>query len=353
MIAQRNGFVKRFSAPVYKGGKRCYNSGEKDRVRLTERRFMQTVFFLTLQKVGVLLIFFAVGYLLRTGKLLGEGSERVLGILCTQVFLPAFTFRQLAANVTPDNLREDGTLALAGALWLAGAIPFAYLCRRLLGKTPEEKAALTYLFTFSNYGYFGYPVVAGVFGDAVLGKMILFLVPFSIALNSFGYALFLPRGGGARELLLKLLKTPVLWFIFAGIAVGLLRIKLPGVVRDVVEGAGGCMSPGSMLLAGMALAKFPLKEMVRGKKGYLVVAIRMLGMPLLGLGICLLLGLKGYYLLFPLVMLAMPLPLNIVIFPESHGQDASDSARMVCQSTVLALATLPPLFALFFHLSGM
>lgn len=314
---------------------------------------MLTVFRLTLQNVCVLLCFFAAGYLLRRGKLLGKESERVLGTLCTHVFLPAFTFRQVVSNVTPDNLREDGTLLLAGVLWLAGSIPFAFLCRRLLGKTPAEKAALTYLFTFSNYGYFGYPVVAGVFGDGVLGKMILFLIPFSIALNSFGYALFLPDGSGVKGVLIKLMKAPVIWFLFIGIAVGLLRIPLPGAVSGAVEGAGNCMSPCSMLLAGMVLANYPLREMVRGGKGFLVVALRMLGMPLLGTGICLALGLKGYYLLFPLVMLAMPLPLNIVIFPESQGQDAFASARMVCQSIILALATLPPAFALFSHLAGM
>ena len=277
---------------------------------------MQTVFWLTFQKVCVLICFFAAGFALRRSKLLEKGAEKPLGILCTHVFLPAFTFRQLAGNVTPENLREDGALMLAGLLWLAGSIPLAYLLRRLLGKTSLEKAALTYLFTFSNYGYFGYPVVEGVFGGAVLGKLILFLVPFSIALNSFGYALFVPKGGGVKGLILQLLKTPVLWFLGAAIAVGLLRIPLPEAVTDVMNTAGSCMSPVSMLLAGMVMANFSVKDLIRGRKGYLIVAIRMLGLPLLGLGICLILGLKGYYLLFPLVMLAMPLPLNIVIFPE-------------------------------------
>ncbi|MBP5289644.1 MAG: AEC family transporter [Clostridia bacterium] len=313
---------------------------------------MLTVFWLTLQKVCVLLCFFAVGYILRRGKVLDKSSERTLSMLCAHVFLPAFTFRQLVGTLTPDNLREDGALLLAGCFWLAGSIPFAFLMRRLLGKTPEEKAAYTYLFTFSNYGYFGYPVVAGVFGDEALGKMILFLLPFTIALNSFGYALFVPETG-FRKLMIVLLKTPMLWFLIAGSVIGLLRIPLPGAVGDIASAAGACMSPCSMLLAGMVLANFPLRDMVRGGRGFLVVTIRMLGMPLLGLGVCLALGLEGYDLLFPLVMLAMPLPLNTVIFPESRGQDASASARMVCQSTVFALLTLPPLFALFSHLAGM
>ncbi len=312
---------------------------------------MWEVFFLTLQKVCVLLCFFAVGYILRRGNFLGKSSEKTLSVLCAHVFLPAYTFRLISENMTPDSVHEDGALLLAGLCWLAGSIPFAYLMRRLLGKSPEEKAALTYLFTFSNYGYFGYPVIAGVFGEAVLGKMILFVLPFTIAINSFGYALFVKKGG-VKNLILKLVKTPILWAMLLGIAAGLLRIRLPGAFNDVMAGGSACMSPCSMLLAGMVMASFPLKSMFRGRKGYLVVAIRMLGMPLLGLGICLALGLKGYFLLFPLLMLAMPLPLNTVIFPESQGQDASAGARMVCQSTLLSLITLPPAFALFSHLAG-
>ena len=313
---------------------------------------MVQVFWLTLQKVCMMLLFAAVGFALRRGKLLPEKSGRVLSVLCASVFLPAYTFRQLHASMTPDTLREDGFLALAGLLWFLGLVPVAYLLRRLLGKSPEEKATLTYLFIFSNYGYFGYPVVEGVFGKDVLGKFFLFLLPFSIAINSFGYYLFMEHKGGPGKVALELVKTPLIWGLLLGMATGLLRLPLPGPVSDVVDGAAACMSPCSMLLAGFLLGGYPLKYLFRGRKGYLIVFLRMLALPAAGLGICLLLRLKGYYLLFPAVMLCMPVALNTVIFPESRGHDASENARMVCQSTLLTLVTLPPAFALISYLAG-
>ena len=54
-----------------------------------------------------------------------------------------------------------------------------------------------------------------------------------------------------------------------------------------------------------------------------------------------------------MVLLCMPLGLNTVVFPESRGEDASESARMVFQSTLLTLVTLPLIFPLIRHLAGM
>ena len=40
---------------------------------------------------------------------------------------------------------------------------------------------------FANIGYFGYPVVGAVFGEAVKASMILFCIPQTIAINTYGY----------------------------------------------------------------------------------------------------------------------------------------------------------------------
>ncbi len=316
---------------------------------------MLQTFLLTLQKVAMLLCFIGLGYLLRRREMLPKDAARVLSKLCASVFLPAYTVLNLSKNMNPATLLDDGLLVAAGCFWMIGSIPLAYLLRHLLGKTPAEKGALTYIFIFTNYGYFGYPVIEGVFGAEVLGKMLLFLMPYSIAINSYGYALFVEKTGGVRGILKKLLQTPVIWAVFAGIVLGLLQVKLEAVpvAGDVLRGAGACMSPCSMLLAGVVMGGYPLKKLFGGKKGYLILALRMLALPALGLGVCMLLRLKGYFLLFPMVLLCMPLGLNTVVFPESRGEDASENARMVFQSTLLTLVTLPLVFSLIRHLAGL
>ena len=314
---------------------------------------MAEVFFPTLEKVATLLISIALGYFLRHKNLLPGDASKVLGKLCANIFLPAYTVLNISKNMTLDTLGENGLLALSGLVWLLGGMLPAFLIGRFWSRTPMEKATLTYTFLFSNYGYFGYPVIEGVFGEAVLGRMMLFLLPFSIAINSLGYSLFVEKSGGFAATAKRLAKTPVLWSVLLGVILGLTGLPLPGVIRGVLSGAGACMSPVSMLLAGVVLGGYPLKKLFGGKKGYLVVAARMLLFPAAGLGLCLLFRLKGFFFLFPMVMHCMPLGLNIVVFPESRGMDASENARMVFQSTLFSLLLLPPALTLIFRLAGL
>ena len=62
-------------------------------------------------------------------------------------------------------------------------------------------------------------------------------------------------------------------------------------------------------------------------------------------------GMRGQFLLMPLLVMAMPFGVNTVIFPESIGEDATDNARMLFISYIMALALLPPVFALLENLS--
>jgi hypothetical protein len=120
-----------------------------------------------------------------------------------------------------------------------------------------------------------------------------------------------------------------------------------GIVTGVLDGAGKCMSPCSMLLAGFMLGKFPLKQLFSGVRPYALTAIRMLGIPA-ALGIVLyLLGVRGDYLFWPLVFTSLPLGLNLVVYPESLGyeKEAADNAKLCFVSYVLSLAVLPCIFA--------
>ena len=314
---------------------------------------MLQIFHLTLEKVAVLLLYVAVGYFLRRGRLLPADTARVLSTLCTALFIPAYIFQSLGRNFTRDTLGENGALALSGLAWMVGGGILAFLFARLLGKTALERSTLTYVFTFPNTGYFGYPVIEGVFGQAALAKMIVFLLPFAIGTYTYGYALFEKQEGGWKAMLLRVLKAPSVLAVALGVAAGLAGLKLPGVVDGMLTGLSDCMSPASMLLAGFVLGGYPLKDLFRGARGYLAVAVRMLLFPALGLALCLLLRPKGWLFLFPAAIMGMPMGLNAVVFPESRGEDVSATARMVFQSTLLAIITLPPFFALLFRLAGL
>ena len=304
---------------------------------------METVALLTLQKVSMLLLFISIGFVLRKFSKLPADTGKALSMLTTLIFTPAYSINNLSKSLTLDTLGQKATLFGLGALVVVLAILLSSLLGKLLGKDEFSRKSLTYAFAIPNFGYFGYPVVEGVFGAAALANMLVFAVPISIATNSWGYLLF------NREKKLtwkKLLLSPMVIAVVLGAVIGLSGLKLPGFISDVIAGAGSCMSPVSMLLAGFVLGGMPLKKLLSGKKAYFYSLIRLLVIPLI-FGIPMyLLGLRGEMLMIPLVTLSLPLGLNLVVFPESYGYDATDNAQMCFVSYLISVVILPCTFAI-------
>ena len=304
---------------------------------------MGDVFITTISKVSVLLIYIALGYILRRSGKLPDNAGRVLSLLTTLVFSPAYTIKNLSSSLTLANIGSQLVLIGYGLVFVLAVIGLAYLLAKPLARNDFERRSCIYAFSIPNYGYFGYPLVEGVFGSAVLSQMMIFGLPLSIACNTFGYLLFAKDG---KLTLKKILTTPLILCVIIGCVLGLSGIQLPVIITDVLSGAAACMSPASMLLAGFVLGGFPITELLKGKRSYLMSGIRLLGLPLIFGVVLWLLGMRGMYLALPVLILAMPLGLNLVVFPESQGIDASDNAKMCFVCNLLTIVVLPPLFAL-------
>ena len=273
---------------------------------------MTGVFLTTLSKVTVLLFFIGLGYLLRRTKKLPDNAGRVLSLLTTLVFCPAYNIKSLSSNLRLEKIGSQAALIGYGALIVLVVIGMSILLAKLLAKNDFDRSSYTYAFSIPNFGYFGYPLVEGVFGSEVMGQMMIFGLPLSIACNTFGYLLFVKD---KKLTFLDILKMPVVMAVFVGAAIGLSGLTLPSLVTDVLTTAGNCMSPASMLLAGFVLGGFPLKELFKGGRSYMMSAIRLLGIPAVFGGILFLLGVRGMYLALPIMTLCMPLGLNLVVFP--------------------------------------
>lgn len=306
---------------------------------------MQEVFSLTFGKVGMLLIFIAIGYFMRRHHDLPDDAGQVLSLLCTLLFSPAYYISKMSSEFTLEVLDKNILLIGYGVIFVLVSIGIALVLSKPFSRNRIERNSLIYAFSIPNYGYFGYPVIEAVFGQAVLAEVMIFLIPLSLATSSFGYSLFV---GGKKIPWKKIFMAPLPISLVVGMVLGLSGIQLPSFVKNAVVTAGNCMSPCSMLLAGFMMGKFPLKSLLTGWRPYAYSAIRLIGIPLIFAALLLACGLEGKYRLLPLLVAGIPLGLNLVVYPESQGQEqqASDNAKLCFISYLLATVVLPFTFEL-------
>ena len=101
-----------------------------------------------------------------------------------------------------------------------------------------------------------------------------------------------------------------------------------------------------MLLAGIVVSEYRLRDMFRDPRTYIITAIRLLALPLLG-GLLLAPFTTPAQLASVVVFLALPCGLNTVVFPKLVDEDCRLGASMAIVSNILACATIPLVLWIF------
>ena len=320
---------------------------------------MTEVFLATLRQVAVLLFFIFLGYFLRKKNFIGENGAKTFATVEMLIFLPANTFIALSLNLNLENIKEYLNLLLYGCAFLVGAIIVSLIFSHLLTKDKDKRGVFNYALAFSNSGYFGYPVIEGVLGMAMKAKFTFFCIPSNIAICSYGMYILTkdnsPEKGLADSLSeqkpksfvkrISFLYSPVMIATYLGIIVGLLPFEMPEIINTAITTASNCMSPVAMLLTGIVLASLPIKKLFCSFMPYLVGIIRLIIIPLIFGSIAYLIGLRGETLILSTILFALPVGMNVVVFPESVGKDSSFGASMCFISYIMALITIPIAFA--------
>ena len=307
---------------------------------------MTSIFIIAAEKLLALMCFFALGFYLSRRKLTADNAPQTLSTLLTTCFCPALTIDAMAANLNLASVRSHADLLLASCILMIVGIPVSrVLSRALAGEDADLRAILQYNLLFTNFGYIGYPMILGIFGEAALARYLLYVVPVNVAINLYGRVAV-----EGRKLSFRSLLNPLALSTLLGLLIGIAGIRLPRVAADVLSAAGACTGPVSMLLTGMVLSRVDLKGCFLDRKNYLFSALRLVILPLAALGIMRALGVRGEALLFTGCFLCFPFGSNPVVFREALGMDSQKAAGMTLVSYMLSLATFPMIISLF-HLS--
>ena len=339
---------------------------------------MKATFLATLTPMLTLFFCMVIGFVIQKAKLVPENTSKVLAKLETWVMFPALSFATMARFFTVETIKSHATNMIFSTVSLAFAISIAIpLSFLFVRKKCYDRGVYQYALTFGNTGYVGDPLVLALFGEAVLSYFKIACLPITIAIYTWGLSVLVPSSENKLGSQLKKLVNPPIIGLLCGMSVGLLcgafageiapgstayDTVFPKFIVGTVDILKNCMGPLAMIIAGATIAKYDLLGMFKKKKVYIATAIRLIVIPVVVLtcifgikelaNLIFSLRIDNTPLLFLFFILAMPLGLNTVVFPEAYGGDPETGASMALISHTLCVITIPLMLALFSFVFG-
>lgn len=301
-----------------------------------------TVLQIVFNQVLVLFIFVAIGFALGRTKIVKAENSSMLSNLLVYVFLPCCNIKAFADDFTPQYVLENYNYILFGTILLIILIFITKLCAKPLASNKYDRYVYEYSMIVPSYGYMGYALAESCFGQMGLLNFIMFSTPFTIYIYATGFPILTKRGFTLKGFL-----NASMISIIVGMIIGLLQIRLGGVIETVLVKGSGCMAPISMILTGLVISEFDIKEIVKKWQIYPVTLMRLVILPLVIGAVLTMLHIDKYLVAIAVLFMALPCGLNTVIFPKLVNEDCSIGAGLAVVSTVGACITIPVVLALF------
>ncbi len=296
-------------------------------------------FWVAVNAVSPFLILLGIGFLaIRTG-LTDRAFMNRLNALNFKLFFPFLMFNNVY-SAKPENL-PSVTLMIAGPLSVVVLIAaLLVIVPRLVKENPRRGVIIQAIFR-SNFIIYGIPLTTYVFGEersSVCGMMIMIMVSLFNAAAVIVLELF--REGGKihpKQLLLGIVKNPLLQGCFVGLLFYLLRIRLPAFIASPVSSLASIATTLAMIVLG---ANLVFGEIRKNRKTITaVLLVRLLLLPLIMVPLGWLIGLRGVELFLILMIFGTPIATASYPMAQNMGGDGELAGQLVFVSTVASLGT--------------
>lgn len=241
-----------------------------------------------MSKLVSMMIVVMVGLVTIRIGLLDERDRRQLAKLSLYVLQPCLIVLSFQIELTPERLHGFILAVCFAGLIHALFIAITEVMERLGMIDVVEELSIIY----TNCGNLILPIVNMTLGP----EMTFYASAFPIFFNLLFWTHGVSRMSGSGFDWRKVVFNPNIIALFTGLALLLLGIPIPGILKTSMQMFSDMLGPTSMLVIGMTMAGADLKAMVTNIRGYAVILLRLIVFPLLAMS---LLRISGFLTRFP------------------------------------------------------
>ena len=322
---------------------------------------------LVLVKLVAIFAVVAIGWAVaKSGRLGGGDPSRVLSGAAFYIFVPALLFRTSART---DFARLDPRIVLAFFVPTIAVLLLVYATLRFTRRAGAGPAAgpsvRAITGSFGNAVQIGIPLAAALYGESGLALHVtlvslhaLILLTILTALVELDLAHARRRADPGGGHLLGTLATtarntvvhPVVLPVLAGLAWNASGWALPTFADEILATLGQAVVPLCLVLIGVSLAHYGVRGALRG--ALILSLLKLVVQPLAVLAFSrLVLGLSGVPLAIVVMMAALPVGSNALIFAQRYETMQAETSTAIVVST-LAFVVTAPLWLALLHAVG-
>ena len=297
-----------------------------------------------IEKMALLVMLLALGYLCARLKLVGPEFNKGLSKLVINVFLAGM----ILSSVINKKLEMTGGDVAFGLLMMTLSmlicVGIGWLSPTLLRIKDGDKGMYRILAAFMNNGFMGFPLVAAVYGENAVFFASLSNIPFNLLLYTAGVMLLQKGDKNTKFSIKSVINVPIVATLIA-VVIFAFEIPMPKLVDDVADTLSAATVPLSMMCVGLSLGSVSLKEALMQPRLYGISLVRLLICPL-AVWLVLRIFITNPVILGTIVLLsACPSAIICTILGIQYGRDGVESSEAIFISTMLSMITIPLLIS--------
>ena len=287
-------------------------------------------------QVLVLFLIMAVGFLAAKLKWLSEEGIKSVTNLMLYVVTPCMMVNAFQRPFDPALLK--GFLISAAAS--VGVYVMEIVIATLLIRDKDEarKRTLRFGVVFANCGYMAFPLLESLMGSEAVLYGAAFNAVHVVFLWTYGLALMC--NGKEKINVRKALINPGTVSAVIGLVLFFCSVELPPLLGQPITYLAGLNAPVPMLIIGYYLAHMELRGVLRTGNEYLMLALRLIIIPLLTLGILYVCGVRGKVLTSTVVCVSAPVATMATMFATKYEGDPKFASGTVAVSTLISVVTM-------------
>lgn len=298
------------------------------------------------EKMALLVIILAIGYICAKIKLVGPEFNKGLSKMVINVFLAGMI---LASVMNKELSMSKGDMLFGIAmLFVMQIVCFAVgmITPAAMRIKDGDKGMYKLITSFSNLSFMGVPVISAVYGEGAIFFASLGNIPFNVLLYTVGIMLLQSNGEKKEKISIKsMINVPIIATVIATV-IFLFEIPMPVIVVDVADMLSDACAPLSMMCIGLSLGSVSIKDAFVHPRIYGINFMRLIVAPV-AVWLVLKLFVSDIVMLGSIVIIAACPPAIIcVLLGMDYGRDGVEASETIFVGTVLSMFTIPMLVSL-------